>query len=557
MRRNIIFDGTPVRVLMSRRRSRVMFAFRRNLGDVSRVSKDKKASPPVVLPILLAGVFGLVGSFAAGERVIVPLTDDGMRGQLHDYVSHLDGEAPPLADSGFEDVTGLEWRRSIPLEPYECVMLGLVASASEFSLQLQVPSRERRAMRAAQSYCAEAEATSADFVATFETPSRVYVEESRSLAHQLDQYTIKANFLDNAYLEERWPSELMRRAVRAREAGSRGELLSGPHRVEAENTALLIPDDEQLMRVVHESSFLGLASRPEVDFRVQSTTGEISGTVAPSVRVEGTLRSLVVAVDPRENAFCTSVGIWPTLARSQEIGAITHPGAVVSPNVGNRVVVCPEDGTTLIYAAPAQYDVYLRRAQDAEPQPRTHVVMTMSDALRDFLSECEAGDAGACRQAATRYETGIGTTPDLAKAGDLIARACELGPSYCLDAAGFVSGARQSAAILRACGAGGAKDACAVLGARYRTGEGQPVNYAYARAAYQRACTLGASCDEAQHMLDLGLTDEDEDEVSAIALGFVSADDVSADDVSADDVSADDVSADDVSADDVALEPER
>lgn len=485
--------------------------------------KATKTTPPVVLPILFAGALGVLGGFVGGEEMVVPVDDARMRADLQNYTGVLDGEKPPVTASGYEAVTSLEWRRAIPLDAHECVMLGLSAAAADFVLQHQVLSLERRDTRNALSFCAEEEATSAEFVATFTgPPGRIYFEEYRAAAHELNQYTIAANFLDPAYLAERWPRELARRTTYLRETGSSGELLSGPHRMAPGSAALLIPSDEQMMRVIRESAFLGLPTG-EVDFQVQSVAGEVSGSVAPSVRVDGTLRPLVVAIDPREDAFCTAVELWPTQDVRQTIGAITHPGAVVTPNIGNRVVVCPQDGTTLIYGSATVYDVYLRRVQDAEPVPRRHVVMTMSQPLRDYIAACESGEASACRQASSRYETGVGTVPDLAKAARLSQRACELGPIYCLGAAGFLSGARQHAALLRACGPGSQQNACALLGARYRLGEGVPVNYAYARAAYKRACDLGGACDEAQHMLELEIATEEEGDAAAIALGFVTA----------------------------------
>lgn len=492
------------------------------------MTKGKKTMPPVVLPILVAGVFGLAGSVVGGERRIVPLNDSQLLEELQEYVSLLDGEEPPLTDSGFENVGGLEWRRSIHLDPYACVMLGLSAAASDFSIRHQVPSATRLDMRNALSFCAEGEEVSVDFVATFEAPPRrIYFEEHRAAPHRLNLYTIKGNFLGAAYLGERWPRELIQRAAYARELNSSGELLSGPFPIGPENTALLLPHDEQMMRVLQESSFLGLPLDRDVDFRVQGTTGEVVGTVTPSVRVQGTLRPLVVAIDPRENTFCTIVEIWPTLAADLTIGAITHPGAVVTPDIGNRIVVCPENGVALIYATPASYEVSVRRGRDAESETREHVAMTMSLALRELIVECEDGNGGACRGAASRFETGVGAVPDLERAGEFIERACDLGASYCFEAAGFLFGDEQDAALLRACDEGERGDACALLGARRRLGEDRPANYANARALYQRACELGAAgaCDDARHMFELELTNEEEVMDAAIALGFVEFED--------------------------------
>ncbi|MFK8002782.1 MAG: tetratricopeptide repeat protein [Polyangiales bacterium] len=488
------------------------------------MSKATKTTPPVVLPILFAGVVGFVGSFVGGDKRVIPRDDAELRSDVQNFTSVLDGEKPALTASEYESVTSLEWRRSIPLGPHECVMLAVGASETDFVIQHQVPSEPRRDRQNALSLCAEDEATSAEYVATFtEPPGRIYFEEHRTGPNELNQYTIAANFLNPAYLAERWPRELARRIAYRREGEMTGELLSGPHRMGPGSAALLIPDDEQMVRVARESAFLGLPTS-DVEFYVQSVSGETRGSVAPSVRVNGTLQPLLVAIDARADAFCTAVEIWPTQETHQAIGAITHPGAVVTQDIGNRAVVCPQDGVTLFYASSATYDVYLRRAQAAEPVERRHVPMTMSQPLRDALAACEGGDAGACRQASSCYETGVGTVPDLAKATRLARRACELGPRYCLDAAGFLSGARQHAALLRACRAGGQRNACALLGARYRLGEGVAVNYAYARAFYEHACSMGAACDESRHMVDLELTTPEAGDDAAIALGFASAD---------------------------------
>lgn len=470
----------------------------------------------------MAGVALPLGAYGLGRYNPPPVADAA------EVESGFNQEVAALRDIGLDEVERGEtslaeaWSHTFSMEGGECVGV-VVGAVTAFPVDLSLRDRREVVVDAGLEGRHVSTVTWCDEYASQLTATVDFGRDYRSalLSSQSREGTLRwaifrgrTDRMDILSLARGRPSRArinaaaQQRSSQRFEAREQRDLPGDPPLfplVEVAGDALLLPASEATFETLRAGAVIGTPLAPEAYHPAVQPSVEGAGPTAPWIRLGEDLWRVIAVVNPADLPVegnqipCVRLRFGRLHDGPATVLRVSLPGWREEDVPTARGVAtdqrCASDEIA-IYAVPAAdragYRIRTYRGEGPTGRRSARRAPSVPEAgwLRETEDTCGEGALERCLELARVYRDGTIAPEDPAQADRFFAQACSESTAACIEWSDAlrVRDAARSRSLLEVACEGGTATACAVLGDRYRRGDGVPFNAQLARRFYGLAC---------------------------------------------------------------------